>query len=364
MTYVRVIHLTSHMVRSTNDSNPGLLQMMLEEKTNEAWDDVLLLASWMEESLPTGRLQAAEADRYSQELAKFIERREEKARIAKEQEEKKLFGLVASEKLKEAVKEAGELQNQEETTKAVGIETQEDETSTRSCLYEDLKLSDDEDFEEAETKESFAKEVVARLAKEEEAKASLAKEEEDKKGDEFVFELADGEEVAETLGLEGRVVAEQGEAPPKPSRNQRRKERKRQAERQERKEVEEGKTTEEELAEGRAKRRAKEEERVAGKLERSGLTARWEARLEELENRMKRQREEDAKAWGREVAKLGATIDQQQKDLEALKQEVARCYHRMPGYGRGARAGASAGCRPTDPRRAVPRATPRQKPAQ
>ena len=91
-----------------------------------------MLVSWMEDSQPTGRLQMEEADRYAKELASFLERREEKARIAKEEEEakanlaeKKLWGLLASEQLKEAVKEAGEMQEDREMTKDVGNETTE-----------------------------------------------------------------------------------------------------------------------------------------------------------------------------------------------------------------------------------------------
>ena len=143
----------------------------------------------------------------------------------------------------------------------------------------------------------------------------------------------DVQEVAEVVGGGQGVVAVQGEAPLKQSRNQKRRARKNQVEMEEKRELEEGKTTEEELANGKVKRKAQEEDRVAGKMARGGLMARWEAKLEAMETRMKRQREEDAKAWGLKVANLGAIVAEQQKDLEALRLEVAGCYHRVPGCG-------------------------------
>ena len=195
-----------------------------------------------------------------------------------------------------------------------------------------------------------------RRADEEKEEIRLAQGDSSHAVDEFEFIAVDVQEVDEVVGGGQGVVKEQGEAPPKQSRNQKRRERKKQAEMEEKRELEEGKTMEEELASGKAKRKAQEEDRVAGKMARSGLTARWEAKLEAMETRMKRQREEDVKAWGLKVANLGAIIAEQQKDLEALRKEVSTCYHRMPSCGRGARAGSATGGRPADPRRAVPRA--------
>ena len=196
-----------------------------------------------------------------------------------------------------------------------------------------------------------------RYAKEEE-KIRLAQDDVGQTVDEFVFEAVNVQEVTEVVGEGRRVVWTQGEAPQKPSRNQRRRARKRQAEREEKRDLEEGRTTEEELVAGKARRKTEEEEKVTGKMVRGSHMARWEAKLEAMERRMKLQREEDATAWGLQVASLGAVIIEQRKDLEALRQEVAACYHRVPGRGRGARAGAAAGGRPADPRRAVPRAGP------
>ena len=170
--------------------------------------------------------------------------------------------------------------------------------------------------------------------------------------------MAESWEDAKVVGEDRRVVSTQGEALRKPSRNQKRRARKRQAESEERKDVEEGRTMEEELVAAKVRRKAEEEEKVTEKMVRSGHMARWEAKLEAMEQRMKLQGEEDARTSGLQIASLGAIIVNQRRDLEALRQEVATCYPRVPSSGRGARAGAVAGGRPSDPRRAVPRVGP------
>ena len=150
------------------------------------------------------------------------------------------------------------------------------------------------------------------------------------KGDKFVFELVDGQEVDETLGLERRAVAEQGEVEKKPSRSQRRRARKRQAENDNRKDVEEGRKTEAEVKEEKVRRRLEEEDRVVEKLERGGHGAFLERKMEEMRRAMERQRDEDVREWGRKFSGLEEVVGQQRNEIERLKQELASCYRRQP----------------------------------